>query len=109
MRGGRMLTTDNYECTWDLFRTIPSLSDPSKTVFDEILAFNRRMKAHSKARLVDRNRAIVDVSSMGFSMKDRIELLKRPIFPFEQGVECPQYEFVSCHSVRCRQRATLPH
>jgi len=39
MRGGRMLTTDNYECTWDLFETIPSLSDPSKTVFDEILAF----------------------------------------------------------------------
>ncbi len=76
MRGGRMLTTDNYECTWDLFKTIPSLSDPSKTVFDEILAFNSRMKAHSKARLVDRNRAIVDVSSMGFSMTDRIELLK---------------------------------
>jgi oleate hydratase len=25
MRGGRMLTTDNYECTWDLFKSIPSL------------------------------------------------------------------------------------
>lgn len=23
LRGGRMLTTDNFECTWDLFRTIP--------------------------------------------------------------------------------------
>ena len=23
MRGGRMLTTDNYECTWDLFKSIP--------------------------------------------------------------------------------------
>ena len=22
LRGGRMLTTDNYECTWDLFRSI---------------------------------------------------------------------------------------
>lgn len=76
MRGGRMLTTDNYECTWDLFKAIASFSDPSKTVFDEILAVNSRMKGHSKARLVDRNRAIVDVSSMGFSMKDRTELLK---------------------------------
>ena len=26
LRGGRMLTTDNYECTWDLFKTIPSLT-----------------------------------------------------------------------------------
>ncbi len=26
MRGGRMLTTDNYECTWALFKSIPSLT-----------------------------------------------------------------------------------
>ncbi len=24
LRGGRMLTTDNYECTWDLYKSIPS-------------------------------------------------------------------------------------
>lgn len=76
MRGGRMLTTDNYECTWGLFKTIPSLEHPGKTVFDETVAFNKKMKSHSKARLVDRNRAILDVESMGFSMHDRIELLK---------------------------------
>jgi oleate hydratase len=76
MRGGRMLTTDNYECTWGLFKTIPSLENPGRTVFDETVAFNERVKSHSRARLVDRNRAIVDVSSMGFSMTDRIELLK---------------------------------
>ena len=23
LRGGRMLTTDNYECTWDLYKSIP--------------------------------------------------------------------------------------
>jgi xylulose-5-phosphate/fructose-6-phosphate phosphoketolase len=40
MRGGRMLTTDNYECTWDLYKSIPSLSLPSKTVFDETTEFN---------------------------------------------------------------------
>jgi len=28
LRGGRMLTTANYECTWDLFKTIPSLTSP---------------------------------------------------------------------------------
>src|ERR1017187_1896346 len=32
MRGGRMLTTDNYECTWDLYKSIPSLNNEGKTV-----------------------------------------------------------------------------
>jgi oleate hydratase len=76
MRGGRMFTTDNYECTWDLFKTIPTLTDPDKTVYEEIIQFNERVKAHSNARLVDRNRSIVDTTTMGFSMKDRVELLK---------------------------------
>ena len=76
LRGGRMLTTDNYECTWDLYKTIPSLRDKSQSVFDETLAFNELHKAHSMARLVDRRRAKAPVSSMGFSMQDRVELLK---------------------------------
>ena len=76
MRGGRMLTTDNYECTWDLYRTIPSLHQKGKSVFDETVEFNEKHKAHSMARLVDRHRAKVPVRSMGFSMQDRIELLK---------------------------------
>jgi oleate hydratase len=76
LRGGRMLTTDNYECTWDLFKSIPSLNNQGKTVFDETVEFNKKYKAHSMARLVDRRRAKVPVTSMGFSMQDRIELLK---------------------------------
>jgi oleate hydratase len=76
LRGGRMLTTDNYECTWDLYRSIPSLNNAGKSVFDETVEFNEKYKAHSKARLVDSRRAKVPVTSMGFTMKDRIELLK---------------------------------
>jgi len=76
MRGGRMLTTDNYECTWDLYKSIPSLNNHGKSVFDETVEFNEQYKAHSMARLVDRRRAKVPVTSMGFSMQDRIELLK---------------------------------
>ena len=76
LRGGRMLTTDNYECTWDLFKSIPSLHNAGMTVFDETVQFNQRYKAHSLARLVDRRRAKVPVTSMGFSMQDRIELLR---------------------------------
>lgn len=76
LRGGRMLTTDNYECTWDLFNSIPSLSNPAQSVFDETVAFNLKNMPHSMARLVDKNRFKVDVTSMGFSMQDRMELLK---------------------------------
>jgi oleate hydratase len=76
MRGGRMLTTDNYECTWDLFKSIPSLNHPGKTVFDETVEFNEKHKSNARARLVDRRRAKVPVASMGFSLEDRMELLK---------------------------------
>ena len=76
MRGGRMLTTDNYECTWDLYRSIPSIISADTTVFDETVAFNERHEAHSMARLVDSRRAKVPVTSMGFDMQDRIELLQ---------------------------------
>ncbi len=76
MRGGRMLTTDNYECTWDLYRSISSLSSPGKTVFDETVAFNEQHRSNCMARLVDRRRAKVPVSSMGFSIQNRKELLE---------------------------------
>jgi oleate hydratase len=76
MRGGRMLTTDNYECTWDLFKSIPSLNNEGRTVFAETVEFNEKHKANSMARLVDCRRAKVPVASMGFSIEDRLELLK---------------------------------
>ena len=76
LRGGRMLTTDNYECTWDLYKSIPSLNNAGKSVFDETVEFNAKHKANLMARLVDSRRARVPVASMGFSMRDRVELLK---------------------------------
>ncbi|SFL57026.1 oleate hydratase [Rugamonas rubra] len=76
LRGGRMLTTDNYECTWELFKSIPSLEHPGRSVYEETIAFNEKHVSHSMARLVDRNRFKLDVKSMGFSMTDRLELLR---------------------------------
>jgi oleate hydratase len=76
LRGGRMLTTDNYECTWDLFKSIPSLHDPAKTVYEETVEFNEKHRSHSMARLVNRHRARMPVKSMGFTMRDRAELLR---------------------------------
>lgn len=75
MRGGRMLTTDNYECTWALFKSIPSLTHEGQSVYQETIEFNELHSSDSKARLVDRHAAKIPVTSMGFSFKDRTELL----------------------------------
>jgi oleate hydratase len=63
-----------YVCTYDLFSFIPSLRDPKLTVLDEIRAFNARNPTHASSRLVARGVA-TDVSSMGFSARDRLDLL----------------------------------
>jgi oleate hydratase len=76
MRGGRMLTTDNYECTWALYKSIPSLTRPGRSVFEETVEFNQQHISHATARLVDCRRAKLQVASMGFSMRDRLDLLK---------------------------------
>jgi oleate hydratase len=65
LRGSRMMTTENFECTWGLFKSIPSLSTPDKSVAEETIDHSKTVRWDAKARLVDRNRAIVDVSSNG--------------------------------------------
>lgn len=76
MRGSRMMTADDFECTWGLFQSIPSLSTPGKSVFQETMDFSEKVPWNAKARMIDGNRAVVDTSTMGFSMADRIELLR---------------------------------
>ena len=73
IRGGRMFNF-TYVCTYDLLSFIPSLTDPHKTVRDEIAEFNERVKTHSNCRLVEHGRKL-DVSTMGFSHQDRLDLL----------------------------------
>ena len=55
LRGGRMLES-KYLCTFDLFASIPTL-DGSRTVTQEIFAWNETMKTSSKSRLVPRRPA----------------------------------------------------
>ena len=75
IRGGRMFTYEAYTCTFDLLSFIPSLTDRSKTVSDEIHAFNEKHIPESHARLV-RGGAKVDVSTLGFSNQDRLDLIE---------------------------------
>jgi oleate hydratase len=79
LRGGRMLNF-SYLCTYELLSRVPSLSNPSKTVKQEIDEFNAipGNKTSAHARLVSKGNSgpqIVDVSHMGLNMKERAELL----------------------------------
>lgn len=75
-RGGRMLNEETYENFWELFRSIPSLTQPGRSVTEEILNFDHAHSTHAKARLVDKDGNILDVKSMGFNQDERMRLLK---------------------------------
>ncbi|QBD77779.1 oleate hydratase [Ktedonosporobacter rubrisoli] len=74
IRGGRMFNF-SYRCTYELLSFVPSLTDPNKTVLDEIHEFNDRVKTHAQARLVEGGKKL-DVSHMGFRHKDRLDLIE---------------------------------
>ena len=40
-----------YECSWDLFKSIPSMNDSGKSVFEETVEFNEQHKSHALARI----------------------------------------------------------
>lgn len=75
-RGGRMLNEETYENFWELFRSIPSLEQPKRSVTEEILNFDHAHPTCAHARLLDRDANILDVRSMGFDSADRLAMTK---------------------------------
>jgi oleate hydratase len=73
IRGGRMIE-EHYVCTYDLFASIPALTDSTKSVKDEIFEFSHKYVSESRCRLV-RDGKKVDVSSFELREKDRLDLL----------------------------------
>ena len=72
IRGGRMFEP-HFGCTFDLFSTIPSLSDPQTSVSEEIRAFSRKVVTSSKSRLViDQKR--IEAPRLGLSLRDKWDL-----------------------------------
>jgi oleate hydratase len=78
LRGGRMLES-KYLCTWDLFSSIPTL-DESRTVTQEIFAWNETMKTSSKSRLF-RDGHRVDAPEFGLSERHILTLERLAIEP----------------------------
>jgi len=74
IRGGRMFDEEAYACTFGVMESIPSLTDPKVSILDEFNAFNKKIHTSAKARLIDNEANILDVSSLGFNREDRMAL-----------------------------------
>ncbi|MFF4550729.1 oleate hydratase [Streptomyces sp. NPDC001435] len=80
-RGGRMLEEEAYVCLWDLLETIPTLTDPDKTVKDEVWEFSSEWPSHAGARLIDRDHKILDPAALGLNLRDKAELVRLLALP----------------------------
>ena len=70
----------SYRNTYELLSRVPSLTDPKKTVKQEVDEFNavpgNRTVAHARVvAKTDQGPKILDVNSMGLSMRQRIDLV----------------------------------
>jgi len=89
VRGARKVNLEVFQCMWDLLSAIPSLTDPKKTVKEEVFEYNNIHKKNAKSRLVDKNRNKTDVPEfgpMGLSWRNRKDLLSL-IFVPESWIE----------------------
>jgi len=74
MSGSRMFES-KYNCTFDLMSSIPSASDPAISITEETYQAERDVPWHNHARLVDRDAKIANFHSLGFSERDRLDLI----------------------------------
>lgn len=66
IRGGREMEA-HYECTWDMFSSIPSIKRPDKTVLDEFRDINIFDPNESVCRVLHNQGERADSSSLGLS------------------------------------------
>ena len=74
MSGSRMFE-HKYNATFELFSFIPSTSNPDISVKQDTDAAERGAHWHNLSRLVDEQGKIVEFHSLGFSERDRIDLI----------------------------------
>jgi oleate hydratase len=72
---------EEFRCTFDLLKTIPSASNPAICVKDEFFAFNTRHPFHDRARLIDRNGRIVHGPRFGLGLRDGFDLVRLMLTP----------------------------
>lgn len=72
-RGGRMFEP-NFVCTLNLLSTIPAPDDPSISVTDDILAFNRMVPGRAECRIVREGRKAEGRYSLGLGPAEIVAL-----------------------------------
>jgi oleate hydratase len=80
-RGGRMWTEEAYVCLWNVLDSIPTLANPTRSVKDDIWAFNRAWHSASHARLIGKDHTILDATDLGFNLQDRLEIMRLLAMP----------------------------
>ena len=80
-RGGRMWTEEACVCLWNVLDSVPTLADPAKSVKDDVWAFNEVWHSDSHARLIGKGRKILDATDLGFSLHDRLDLMRLLAMP----------------------------
>lgn len=76
MQGERMFDYEQYQALLNLLSEIPSVAHPEITVTEEIYTFNEKVRTHAKARLIDKDGKIADVSTFGLNESDRLALVR---------------------------------
>ncbi len=74
MSGSRMFE-NKYTCTFDLLASIPSGTDPTLSITAETNRVRTENSWNDKARLVDWHGVITDFHRLGFTDRDRADLL----------------------------------
>jgi len=80
-RGDRKFNIEVFQCTWDLLSAIPSLTDPKKSVKDEVLEYNQMHKKNARSRLIDKNRDLDNVTTMGLNWGHRSKIFSLILVP----------------------------
>ena len=81
MRGGREMG-HHYECVWDLFRSIPSIEDPSVSILDYYYWLNKEDPNYSLCRVTeDRGKDAHTDGKFDISDKGAMEIAQLFITP----------------------------
>ena len=75
IRGGREME-EHYECSWDLFGSIPSITNPERTILDEFREINIKDPNESVCRVLHNRGEKADSSTLGLEEKHVKQLSK---------------------------------
>jgi oleate hydratase len=74
-RGGREME-EHYECMWDLFREVPSLEEPNRSVLDEFKELNDLDPNYSNVRVINNRGEKLRSTSLGLEANHVKQLTK---------------------------------